>query len=323
MRIRYMTLGLLLLTLCIFHSGCSSAQEYTAYYFDYFDTFSTLTVYAESEEEFETYRQIVDEVFQEYHRLCNAYEPFDSVVNLYTLNQSAGQGPVAVEAPLYEFLEYCVDAYESSLGTVNIALGSVLQLWQEQMNADDPVVPSEEALAQAAQHTDISQMILDPDSQTVELLDPEMSLDAGALAKGYATAIAQEQLIEAGCESALLNAGGNIVCIGTYPGLNGWNVGILNPDTSSETSLYTTWLVRDACVVTSGDYERYFEVDGVRYHHIIDPDALYPANRYHSVSIQCTDAAAADMLSTALFILPREEGEALAAQYHAQVLYID
>ncbi len=322
MRFRLIILGLLAI-LCLYGSGCSSKQEYTAYFFDYFDTFSTLTAYARNEEEFETYRQIVEEVFEEYHKLCNSYEPFESVVNLYTLNQSAGQGPVSVDEKLYDFLEYCLDAYNESLGAVNIALGSVLGLWQEQMSSQTPSVPPFSALSQAAEHTDISQIVLDPDARTVELRDPEMSLDAGALTKGYAIGIAWKRLLEAGCESALLNAGGNILCIGNYPGLNGWNVGIQNPDTSSGTSLYTTWLVRDACVATSGDYERYFEVDGVRYHHIIDPETLYPASRYRGVSVQCADAAATDMLSTALFILPREEGEALAARYDAKVLYIE
>ena len=302
--------------------GCAIQREYTTYYFDYFDTFSTLTVYASTSEEAAEYSQIVDEALAHYDRLYNAHEAFDGVVNLYTINQSAGQGPVQVSSELYTFLSYCIDAYDISHHTVNVALGPVTALWREQMQSDAPVLPDQAELEAAAQLSNIHDVILDPTLSTVELRYPGMTLDAGALAKGYAVGQIQQLLVDAGCKRALLSAGGNVMCIGTPPGLNGWNVGIQNPDTSSDVSLYTTWMVKDQSVVTSGDYERYFEVNGQRYHHIIDPNTLYPGTRYHSVTIGCSNAAISDLLSTALFLLPEEEGRTLAADYDARVLYI-
>ena len=302
--------------------GCAIQKEYTTYYFDYFDTFSTLTVYASTPEEAAEYSRIVDEALAHYDRLYNAHETFDGVVNICTINQSAGQGPVQVSSELYAFLSYCIEAYDISRYTVNVALGPVTALWREQMSADHPVLPDQAALEAAAQLTDIHDVLLDDAAGTVELRYPGMALDAGALAKGYAVGQIQQLLLEAGCKRALLSAGGNVMCIGTPPGLNGWSVGIQNPDTSSEVSLYTTWMAKDQSVVTSGDYERYFEVNGQRYHHIIDPDTLYPGTLYHSVTIGCSDAAISDLLSTALFLLPQDEGLALAEQYDARVLYI-
>lgn len=315
---------LLLIFCCLYmgFSGCFSETSYTTYYFDYFDTFSTLTVYASSEEEAAKYDEITRQALEFYHQLYNAYVPYDGIVNLYTLNASAGQGAVTVSPELYDFLSYCLDTYEVSRHTVNIALGPVLSLWQEALYSDDPTLPEETALQEASRFCDPSGLILDKNQCSAELLYPEMRLDAGALAKGYAAGQIELLLRQAGCRRALFSAGGNVVCIGSAPGLNGWNVGIQNPDTTSDISLYTTWLVQDSSVVTSGDYERYFDLDGVRYHHIIDPATLQPGRRYHSVTVSCKDSAAADMLSTALFLLPEEEGRSLAAEYGARVLYI-
>lgn len=303
-------------------SGCQPRREFSDYYFDYFDTFTTFTAYAEDEETFKSYSDLVRSVLKSYHELLDPYHSYADTANLYVLNQSAGKGPVKIDSSLYAFLEFALDAYEISRHSVNIAMGPVTSLWREQIRADRPAVPERTELERAAQYCDISGLRLDPQSQSAELLYEGMRLDAGALAKGYAVSMAEKALREAGCANALLSAGGNILCIGSVPGLNGWNVGIQNPDLSSPAGLYTTWLVKDGSVVTSGDYERYFELDGKRYHHIIDPLTLEPSSRYHSVTVRCADAAAADMLSTALFILPEEEGRQLALEYGAEVLYI-
>lgn len=319
---RYTAVLLVLLQCFLFLSACSAEKDYTTYYFDYFDTFSSLTVYAEDPDTAQEYAQRVECILRQYHQLCDVYSEYDNITNLYTVNQSAGGEPVVVSPELYTFLEYCLEAYTISQHSVNIAFGPVLRLWQESMHSSEPALPSEDALREAAKLTDPSWVLLNPDHCTVQLLYPGMSLDVGALAKGYACQMAMEELRRCGCKRALLNAGGNIACLGTPPGANAWNIGIQNPDLTSEHTVYTTWPVKDACVVTSGDYERFFELDDVRYHHIIDPATLYPARRYHSVSVRCDNAAIADLLSTALFLLPEEEGRQLAKRYNAHVLYI-
>ncbi len=310
-------------------AGCQNGKEYTFYYYDYFDTFSSLTVYAPDETAAKQYDQIVRDYMSAYDALLDSFDPHEGIVGLYTVNEQAGTAPVAISEELYAFLEYGLAAFDKSGETVNIALGSVTRLWQEQLNkvtddgqAAEPQLPDPDALREAALHTDPSDVILDAANHTVYFRDPQIRLDAGALGKGYVCARIEEALQAAGCQSALFSAGGNVMTIGTYPGLAGWNVGIRNPDPEASEQVYTVWQVKDSSVVTSGDYERFFMIGDTRYHHIIDPDTMYPGTRYHSVTVSCRDAAAADMLSTALFLLPEEDGRALAAEYDARILYI-
>jgi thiamine biosynthesis lipoprotein len=118
----------------------------------------------------------------------------------------------------------------------------------------------------------------------------------------------------------MLNLGGNVCAIGKRQDGKPWNVGIQNPN--DEQSVGAVVSLTDMAAVTSGDYQRYYEVDGVRYNHIIDGTTLMPATRYASVTILSDNAGIADMLSTALFILPEDEGDALAAKYNAGVCRI-
>ena len=113
---------------------------------------------------------------------------------------------------------------------------------------------------------------------------------------------------EAGVTSALLSLGGNVETIGLKADGKPWRVGVQNPDTSAAKSYLHVLKLADTCLVTSGTYQRYYEVDGVRYHHIIDPDSLMPENTYDSVTILCSDSAKADALSTAVFNMKPEEG---------------
>ncbi len=308
-------------------SGCSARPKaHTTYYFDYFDTFSYLTVYTADDDEAARFASITESLLSSYDALLDSYSPHEGVTGLYEVNRAAGSR-VTVSPELFSFLEYALQAYEDSLHTVNIALGPVLRLWQAQLSSDHPEVPSRESLETAALHTDPADVLLDKDTLSVCLRYPDMSLDAGALGKGYLCQKVEEALRAAGCTSALFSAGGNVLCIGSAPaeGLfapaKGFNVGIRNPS-PEDTGLYTTWSVTDASVVTSGDYERFFEVNGVRYHHLIDPVTLEPGRLYHSVTVKCRDAAAGDMLSTALFLLSKEDGAALAARSGAEVLYL-
>ena len=118
----------------------------------------------------------------------------------------------------------------------------------------------------------------------------------------------------------LISVGGNVCATGPKQGEHPWVIGIQNPDGGDY--LHTIY-VTDGCVVTSGDYQRTYTVDGKKYHHIIDPDTRMPAGYWRSVSIVCADSALADALSTALFLLPLEEGKALAGKCGAEVLWID
>ena len=284
-------------------------------YFSFFDTVSYIYSYAgDSQEDFQANCKGAADMLGEYHRLFDIYYEYSEVNNLRTVNLNAGGEPVKVDQKLIDFLLYAVELYESTDGEMNVMMGSVLKLWhdcREEASASsaNARVPSKEALENAAQHTDISLLEIDKENLTVRITDPEARIDVGALGKGYATEKAAQYLENKGVNSYVLNIGGNIRIIGQKPDGNGWATGIKDPSDTSQYAFYLT--LSDTSCVTSGDYERFFVCDGVKYHHIIDKDTLMPSAFFSSVSVITKNSALADALSTALFSMSYEDGLAL------------
>jgi hypothetical protein len=163
---------------------------------------------------------------------------------------------------------------------------------------------------------DINKVIIDVENSTVYLEDPKMSLDVGSVAKGFATEIAAEEIEAAGLKSGIISAGGNVRVIGKP--LDGvrdrWGIGIQDPSKaviSDEDNTLDIVFLNNESVVSSGDYERFYVVDGKKYHHIIDPETLMPGTYYKQVTIVTQHSGAADMLSTGVFLLPFEESRKL------------
>ena len=227
-----------------------------------------------------------------------------------------------VDKAIIDLLKDCKRYYALTDGKVNAAMGSVLQLWHEARNdgIDDPAnakLPDMEALREAAKHCDFDAVIIDEEASTVYIEDPDLRLDVGAIAKGWAT----QKAAEKAPEGILLSVGGNVCATG--PKLadgTPWVIGIQDPE-DAEKNLHTLFVAKTS-VVTSGDYQRTYWVDGKAYHHIIDPDTLMPAAYWRSVSIICPDSGLADALSTALFLMDQEAGEALAKECGAEVLWV-
>ncbi len=306
--------------------GCAPKEpqqsRYQATFLELFDTVTTIVGYAPSEEAFRETSEAIHHALASYHQLFDIYHTYPGVVNLKTLNQSAGIAPVEVDGKIMELLKFCREVYDATSGKVNIAMGSVLQLWHEarEDGIADPAnakLPEEAALEEAARHTDLSQLILDEEAGTVFYADPEMSLDVGAIAKGYAL----EQVCKTAPEGLLISVGGNVRATGAKPDGGSWVVGIQNP--TGEDGYLHTVEVQDISVVTSGDYQRYYTVDGVSYHHIIDPETLYPGRLWRAVTVLCPDSGLADGLSTALFLLPQAEGQALLDKFGCEALWVD
>lgn len=283
-------------------------------YYEFFDTVSVVSSYAgDSKEEFAANCEAVAEILDEYHRLFDIYYEYSGVNNLKTVNKNAGKEPVKVDGKLIDFLLCAKEMYELTDGATNIAMGSVLKIWHDarEVGIDDPknaYVPLGEDLAEAAKHTDIDKLIIDEENGTVFLADPEMSLDVGAIGKGYATEKAAQYLMNIGVSSYVLNIGGNIRAIGEKTTGEGWVTGITNPDKTSDKSFACRVSISDISLVTSGNYERYYVADGKKYHHIIDPKTNMPAEYFASVSVFCADSGTADALSTALFCMSYEDG---------------
>jgi thiamine biosynthesis lipoprotein len=172
-----------------------------------------------------------------------------------------------------------------------------------------------ERLTEASRHTDIQSVVIDEEASTVYLEDPGMRLDVGAVAKGYALEQVAQYFEKRGTQSLLISVGGIIRAIGgkLAAGTNGdrrWTIGIENPDKASEQRELFSVRIDGLSVVSSGVYERYYTVDGVPYHHIIDPSTLMPADFFAQVTILCRDSGLGDALSTAVFNMPLERGRA-------------
>ena len=311
-------------------------QRYTATFLDVFDTVTEITGYADSQEEFTRQAELLKERLAYYHRLYDIYHVYEGINNIKTINDNAGIAPVKVDGAIIELLRFSQEMYLETDGQINIAMGSVLSLWHDCReagieNSKEAALPAVEELRAAGEHMDLSQLVIDgADSETgtayladgekgtayladgetgtAYLADGEMSLDVGGIGKGYAVQRAAEYARSLGMERVLISVGGNICAVGEKsPGVP-WRLGIRNPDLESETPYVVKVDVADVSVVTSGDYQRYYTVDGVRYSHIIDPDTLMPPGTFASVSIIAADSGRADALSTAVYNMSFEEG---------------
>lgn len=317
---------MLLFTGCRSNSAAEGTQElkqYKATYLDIFDTVTVMLGYAQSEEEFQRSSQAVCDELREYHQLFDIYEDYDGINNLKTVNDNAGKQAVKVDQRIIDLLLDCKKIYEASGGLVNVAMGSVLKVWhdaREEANRipQNAAVPEEQILKEAAKHCDFDTVIIDEEKSTVYLSDSGQNLDVGAIAKGWAL----EKVCETAPEGMLISVGGNIKATGEKADKSAWVVGVQKPDGENGEYLHTL-NVTGGSVVTSGDYQRYYVADGVVYHHIIDPETLYPARYWSAVTVVCEDSGAADALSTALFVTDQANGEVLLEQFDAEAIWID
>jgi len=296
-------------------------EKYKASFLILFNTVTEVMAVTDTEEEFMEFAEFIRDTLNEYHQLYDKYNLYEDVNNIKTINDSAGIAPVKVDQKIIDMLLFSKEMYEMTDGKVNIALGSVLEIWHDYRNEgiDDPLnakLPPMEELVAANAYTDINMVIIDEDNSTVYLPDEHMSLDVGAIAKGYATEMVVKEAVNKGYNNFLLSVGGNTRAMGLKGEKDDlWNVGIQNPDKSSHIPTIYTLSITDMSLVASGNYERYYTVDGKIYHHIIDPNTLMPADYFTAVSILTQDSGIADALSTAIYNLPYEEGLKLIEEF--------
>ena len=323
----------LLLALVLLCSGCSSsladahtsAQRFSRTDLSAFDTVITLVAFAPDQASFDRAADRAFEKIQLLDHIFDGYNAYDDLHNLFYVNLHAAHEPVTVPDDLFQLISWCKEQWNAGYRTVNIAMGAVLSIWHEYREAGnaDPEhaqLPPMEELRAAAEHVNFDDVILDADKRTVYFADPLLKLDIGAVGKGWAADRVAPYLYE-NMPSFILNLGGNVYT-GEKPldGRENWAVAVQDPKADETTLLlggaqYMDILdVKNLTVVTSGDYWRYYTVDGVRYHHIIDPETLLPSRQMLSVTIVCQSSALADYLSTTLFILPYEAGCALVEE---------
>jgi len=275
-RLSALLLAFVLLASLLFSSCGMQEKKYTAHSLDYFDTVTTITGYAASKDAFDQISEEILALLGEYHRLYTVYQRYDGLENLCTVNdvQNGTHRTVAVDRRITDMLLYAKEMYRVTNGKLNIAMGSVLSVWHEYRTAglSDPgsaELPPSEMLREAARHTDIDRLILDPQNSTVWISDPAMTLDVGAVAKGYAVEMTARSLEERGISGFVLNVGGNVRTVGTKPDGEKWLVGIENPNVESDEAYLANLYLAGESVVTSGSYQRFYTVNGKNYHHII------------------------------------------------------
>ena len=241
------------------------------------------------------------------------------------MNAAAGSGVYTpVSDRLYKELEILIKLSADSGGAFDITIRPVAALWNIDAWAagENPpnIIPTHEQITLALTHTGYENLSLTDSSI---MLPKDMALDLGAAGKGIACDRIAAYLKEQAVYGAVVSVGGSVVTIGKKPDGTPWQIGIINPrDTSSFIGIL--YLEGENFVSTSGDYERYVEVDGVRYHHILNPATGYPADSgVRSVTILCDSGILSDALSTACFVLGVEAGMALAESYGAQALFVD
>lgn len=242
---------------------------------------------------------------------------------LYQINQNAGnaQGS-AISKELSGLLDACGKMRVDSEGAFDVSIGALTVLWKMDERAageENGALPSEEELREAISHCGSSRIWL---QEGRVFLEEGVILELGSVGKGAALdEIAA--FLEGRDLAGTFSLGGSILTYGEKPDGTAWKVGVTDP-LQPDQILGTLSLKGQWCVSTSGDYERYFMQDGVRYHHLLDPATGYPARSgVHSVTILCKNGFFSDALSTACFVLGKEKGMELAKKYDAEVLFVD
>lgn len=306
------------LSAAVLFSGCgridTGEDEVAERQGTYFDTIVDIRIYGENADD------LLDQCFDLCADMEDTFSAQKEGSELYQVNHRTSD-TVTVSEDLASCLSTALSFCELTDGVFDITIYPVSSLWN--FDSEDPQVPSAEKIEEELKKVDYRKVHLD--GTTLKFDSPGTMIDLGAVAKGYISGKMKEMLEEEGCESAVINLGGNVRVIGSKPDGSDWNVGLQKPF-AEEGTVLTSVKVSDSCVISSGIYERYFEADGKRYHHILDSSTGYPVETdLNMVSVVGTDDAACDALSTIGILLGKEKFEAFVTEHcpDVQVLFTD
>ncbi len=268
-----------------------------------FGTIFAISLYSENHSE-SVLKDICEKLFHESERLEKIFSATLSDSELNIVNNTAYDTEVKVSDELFFVLEKSLYYCEQSSGAFDITIGNIINLWD--ISGGNTIIPSSSEIDLLKNTSNWKNIILDKEEKTVKFTSKDVNINLGAIAKGYAGDVLKNMLTkEFEITHALLNLGGNIVAIGSKPNGDNWNIGIKNPLNIS--LVVDSVAINDKSVVTSGNYERYFEIDGMRYHHILNPFTGYPADSgIISSTIIGPSSTDCDALSTACYILGLE-----------------
>ena len=248
---------------------------------------------------------LLAQVFGEFDRLENLLSVWRPGSDVVKINEASGQTAVRVSEETISILERAKLVSAQSKGKFDVSFGALSGLWKFDHDQDNQI-PDPKILSARLELIDYESIIIDAQARTVKLAKPGMRIHLGGIGKGYAVDRAVSILRNNKVENFMMQAGGDLYVAGTR-GPRAWRVGVRNPR-GVPSDYFAATEVTDATFSTSGDYERYFIKDGIRYHHIIDPDTGQPARSCRSVTVMAKDAITADTLSTAIFLLGVKEG---------------
>jgi thiamine biosynthesis lipoprotein len=254
----------------------------------------------------EKLNEAVEAAFSEIERVGRLMSGHREDSDVSRINRAAGHGPVAVDPEVFELISRSLDISERSGGAFDITVAGLFGLWS--MDPDNPRVASEEEIAERMPLISWKKVILDRENRAVGLEESGMRIDLGGIAKGYAVDRAIAALEDHGVTTALVNAGGDLRALGTH-GRRHWRVGVQDP--RNRGMIIGRISVMGMAMATSGDYEKFIEVDGKRYCHILNPATGAPASACRSVTVITQTAWTADALATAVFVLGPKKGMAL------------
>ena len=266
----------------------------------YMDTYINVKIYSNDSKKVSNAFDEIDKIYNEYHKLTDRYNSYPGITNLYTINNNVlNDEYLEIDMKLYDLIEYGINMHKLSNGKVDISMGNVIDIWKGYRESGLGVPTLEEL--KYVNYNSINQIEL----KNNKIKNNNLNLDLGSISKGYTTKIVGEYLKNIGLNKYLINAGGNVLA-GTSYKKDKYKIGLENPNNQND--IFKIINIENKAVITSGGYNRYYEYNGIKYHHIIDPDALFPLNNMKSVTVITSDSAYGDFLSTYLFLLTVDEG---------------
>jgi thiamine biosynthesis lipoprotein len=305
--------SVLLASLLVLGTGCGTKQR--AARCQWFTMGTIAAVQASTQEDARCARDLVQPVFDDINRLFSTWQ---TNTEISAINRAAGTDtPTELSPAVKTVIAAALSISRASEGAFNPLVGSLMEVWGFGAGETEPALPSPEALEKATLLADWRGIRLDDEKTpaTIYLTRKGMKLDLGAIAKGYAVDVAYDKLTQAGHTNILIDLGGNLRARGeATSGRGGWRTGIRDP--FSEGSCAAQFLLTNGeAVATSGNYERFVEIAGIRYAHIIDPRSGKPVTGLAGVTVVASSALLADALSTTLFVLGPEKGKEFLKQY--------
>ena len=284
----------------------NSIQEYSKNIF-YLDTYINVKIFDNDRKSAENALTEVEKIYSKYHKLTDRYNAYDGITNVYTINNNNLEiSELTIDKELYDLISFGIDCYDKTNGLININIGEVVDIWKKYRDSKNGIHTIDEL---KSADINIDNIVLLSDNK---IANNNSNIDLGAIAKGYVTEIAGDYLESIGFDKYIINAGGNVL-VGSHYKDGLYNIGIENPNNNSD--IYKIITGNNITLTTSGNYQRYYEYEGVKYHHIINPNTLYPSNYMKSVTVINKSGKLGDMLSTALFMMSIEDGRKLLENY--------